>query len=93
MLKITGGHQTIFDQFVHMTVQLVLEPVIRSDHSFWGGGCTVVLISMIVIMICMITSNHVDCDNSCLAYSIWNSVQQNQHYDTLSNFPGQAKEK
>ena len=35
VLKITGGHRSISDQFAHMTAQLALEPVIWSDHSLW----------------------------------------------------------
>ena len=34
VLKITGGHWSISDQFAHMTMQLALEPVIWSDHSY-----------------------------------------------------------
>ena len=54
MLKITGGHWSISDQFAHMTAQLALEPVIWSKHSLslhvgggggGGGGCAIIFIS------------------------------------------------
>ena len=46
VLKITGGHRSISDQFAHKTMQLALEPVIWSNHSGGeggGAGVTVVL--------------------------------------------------
>ena len=41
VLKITGGHRSISDQFAHMTAQLTLEPVIWSDHSFERLYCSI----------------------------------------------------
>ena len=65
MFKIMAGHLSISDQFAHMTAQLALELVIWLDHSFVLHCSINNIVVMIAIVVCMITSNHVDCDNSC----------------------------